>query len=264
MSQGKSFGRTTKFTLYHGFALSLGLHAALAIPFGLHALEHPPEEEDIPPLVVELQGLVSTNQSNEKLLQETKGEAKQADAASAAQPEAKPMQDDGPQPETDQPTQLKASEQDKTEKKDPEKEKVPEVAETSAPSPAHTASNSSSAGTNNTKGTEEQQKAQTIRNEREAELNRLKEYIKSLTKKVQTNLAYPDQARQSGLQGTPTVSFTVLPSGQIRMESLRIVASSGKPELDQAAVKTVRASVPFNPPPKEMTVAIAVSFGRKH
>jgi protein TonB len=60
------------------------------------------------------------------------------------------------------------------------------------------------------------------------------------------------------------VSFTILPSGQIRPESVKIITSNGQPKLDASALKTIRASVPFDPPPKEMTVAIAVAFGRKH
>jgi protein TonB len=44
---------------------------------------------------------------------------------------------------------------------------------------------------------------------------------------------------------------------------LKIVESSGQPKLDASALKTIRASAPFAPPPKEMTVAIAVAFGRK-
>jgi protein TonB len=59
------------------------------------------------------------------------------------------------------------------------------------------------------------------------------------------------------------VSFTILASGQIRPETLKIVTSSGQPRLDGGALKTIRASVPFDPPPKEITIAIAVDFGRK-
>jgi hypothetical protein len=48
-----------------------------------------------------------------------------------------------------------------------------------------------------------------------------------------------------------------------RPESLKIVAGSGQAKLDESALKTIRASVPFDPPPREMTVAIAVAFGQK-
>jgi periplasmic protein TonB len=107
-----------------------------------------------------------------------------------------------------------------------------------------------------------QQNAQTIKADQQ-EIDRLRDYVKLLTKKVQSNLVYPDEGRQAGLTGTATVSFTILGTGQIRPETLKIVESSGQPKLDAGALKTIRASAPFNPPPKEMTVAIAVAFGRK-
>jgi periplasmic protein TonB len=84
-----------------------------------------------------------------------------------------------------------------------------------------------------------------------------------LSKKVQDHLVYPDDGRQAQLQGTATVSFAILRSGQIRPETLKIVTSSGQPRLDTSALKTIRASIPFDPAPKEMTVVIAVDFGRK-
>jgi len=52
-------------------------------------------------------------------------------------------------------------------------------------------------------------------------------------------------------------------SGQIRPESLKVVSSSGQATLDASAMQTIRSSVPFDAPPKEMTIAIAVAFSRK-
>jgi hypothetical protein len=43
----------------------------------------------------------------------------------------------------------------------------------------------------------------------------------------------------------------------------QIVDSSGQPKLDAAALKTIRDSAPFAPPPKELTISIAVDFARK-
>jgi protein TonB len=119
-------------------------------------------------------------------------------------------------------------------------------------------------GSRNISGTEEPQDAQTIKTDHDAEIDHFKTYVKLLTKKVQANLIYPDDGRQAGLQGTATVSFAILRSGQIQPDTLKIITSSGQPKLDASALKTVRSSVPFDPPPKEMTVAIAVAFSRKH
>jgi protein TonB len=44
---------------------------------------------------------------------------------------------------------------------------------------------------------------------------------------------------------------------------LKIVASSGRPQLDASALKTIRSGVPFDPPPEEINVVITVDFGRK-
>ncbi len=89
----------------------------------------------------------------------------------------------------------------------------------------------------------------------------MRAYGRLVSKKIQANLIYPDDARGARLQGVPVVSFTVLANGQIRSETLRIVTSSGKPKLDAAALKTITASVPFDPPPREMTIAIDVFYG---
>jgi protein TonB len=112
-------------------------------------------------------------------------------------------------------------------------------------------------------GAEERQVAQTIQPDGPTETEQLREYVKLLSKKVQAHLVYPDDGRRDALQGTATVSFAILRSGQIRPETLKIVSSSGQSRLDASALKTIRASVPFDPAPKEMTVVIAVDFGRR-
>lgn len=221
-----------RFTIYHGFAASLALHSAVGLSFVLHGVAAPPEEPS--PLVFELQGLLADSQAEQKVQQET-GEAKPDEAKAP--------------PSEDRPKDVAADDREAA-KPPPEPD----------PSPAKT---QATAGANR-EGAEEQQNAQTIRNDREAEIDRLKDYVKLLSKKVQSRLVYPDEGRQAGLQGAATVSFAILPTGQIRPETLRVVESSGQPKLDASALKTVRSSVPFAPPPREMTVAIAVAFGRKH
>src|SRR5262249_52858368 len=100
----------------------------------------------------------------------------------------------------------------------------------------------------------------------EAERERIADYVKLLSKKVKTKLVYPkegrraNERRKAGLLATATVAFTILSDGQIRPESLRIVISSGQAVLDTSALAAIRASVPFDPPPKVMTVAIPVDF----
>jgi protein TonB len=238
--------RRLTFTLYHGFAVSLALHALLGLPFVLNAAADPPE--DAAPLVVELKGVVADSQTEEKVQQQTAGAPKQevAEAAKPAQASAAPASE--PSPKDLAPDGADAS------------TPPPEPSQTPVTPKSQTTSEPASATT--IAGVEDQQNAQTIKTDQD-DIDRLREYVKVLTKKVQANLLYPDEGRQAGLHGTATVSFTILATGQIRPESLKIVESSGRPQLDASALKTIRASVPFGAPPQEMTVAIAVAFGRK-
>ena len=241
--------RKSKFKLWHGIAMSLALHSALGLPFVLYALAEPPDEP--PTLVIELQGAVAENQTEQKIQQETKGGAEQqkAEPAKPAEAPAAETADDHPVDDKDAAVPPPA----------PEPPKQP-----SPPSTPTAEAKSAGAGANTVAGAEQRQIAQTIRTDPESELEQLREYVKLLSKKVQTHLVYPDEGRQAGLHGTATVSFTILPTGQIRPETLKVVASSGQPKLDASALKTIRASIPFDPAPREITVAIAVDFGRKH
>jgi protein TonB len=239
-------GGRPRFTINHGFAASLALHAGVALPFVLYALAPPPEKE--PTLLVELQGAVSDTQSEEKTLQETRGEAK-------------PDQTETPKPVEAPPEPPAPPDEQRTNADDESGPATP--APKAAASPPAADLRSGSAGSNNISGVEERQKAQTIKRDRDEDVDRLRDYIKQLTKKVQAKLVYPDEGRQAGLQGAATVSFAILRDGRIRPETLKIIASSGQAKLDASALKTIRASTPFEPPPREMTVAIAVAFGRK-
>ena len=58
--------------------------------------------------------------------------------------------------------------------------------------------------------------------------------------------------------GSATVAFSVGPAGGIT--GLRIVRSSGKPQLDQAAIATVRSAAPFPPPPAGANPAFSIQI----
>jgi periplasmic protein TonB len=238
--------RRSRFTIWHGIAASMLMHAAPAAPFVWYTLMPPPDEPST--LVVELQGAVADTQSEQKVQQEIKGVA---------------------EPDKDKPEPAKPAEAPPSDA--PEQHAVEDEAAMPPPAPQPTeqkpqqSADAKSAGTgaNTVTGVEERQIAQTIHVDRPTEIELLREYVKLLSKKVQTHLVYPDDGRKAGLQGTATVSFTILHSGQIRPETLKIVTSSGQPRLDASALKTIRASIPFDPAPKEMTIVIAVDFGRK-
>ncbi len=143
----------------------------------------------------------------------------------------------------------------------PQAEQKQEEAPPQQPSPTAPASTGNS-GSTNVDGVAEQQKAQTLAAEKMEETERLRVYLRMLTKKVQDNLLYPDAGRKDGLRGTASVAFTVQADGTIAPGTLRVATSSGQPRLDAAAMKTVEASAPFAAPPRVISIAISVVYGK--
>ena len=245
--------RRVRFTIYHGFAVSLALHSAVAVPLVLGSRTL---SDDPPLLVIDLQGLVTERQTEARVIQETKDVPVRE--ARAVQPIEQPAARQLPQatPEV-RPKEVVAD--------DGERPAPAEVVKAApvppAPLPRETPSERA------TVGADRSQVAQTITPEQEAaERERIADYVKLLSKKIKTKLVYPkegrraNERRKAGLLATTTVAFTILADGQIRQESLRIVISSGQPVLDASALTAIRASVPFDPPPKMITVAIPVDF----
>lgn len=231
-----------KFTIYHGFVASLALHSALGLPFVLHDLAAEPEEP--PTLVVELQGPVAESQAQQKTRQETAGAATQDKTAAA------------------KPAQTSAATSSVSD--DPPGDLATDEKAAVAPPPEPGAvTQPGNSGSINAPGADEQQNAQSIKKDREEDAIRLKAYGKLVTKKVHANLVYPEDGRQAGLKGVTTISFVILATGQIRPETLKVIATSGQPKLDASALQSVRSSAPFEPPPREMTMKMFVDFGRK-
>jgi len=233
--------RRLRFTLYHGFAASLLIHALLAVPVAIYAFAATPDDDDTT-LVIDLNGVIADDQSEQKVQQETKGvqNPQPTPAVAPATPSPAPQESSAESTETAPVSAAEASE-----------------------SPPQNPTQSMSADANNVRGTDEQQNAQTIKPPA-PEIDDFSAYVKLLTKKIQGSLVYPDEGRRVGLQGTATVAFTITETGQVRPETIKIVESSGQRTLDASALQTVRASAPFDPPPKEITVAVAVVYGRKN
>jgi protein TonB len=85
---------------------------------------------------------------------------------------------------------------------------------------------------------------------------------KSLSAWLNAHRRYPEQARHDGVQGQPTVRFTVEPSG--RVTSVEIAASSGSTVLDEATIEMLRgATLPPFPPgltQAAMTASVRVRY----
>jgi protein TonB len=230
--------------------------------------------------VIELQGEVSDTQSEQQVLAQTQGNAPQDEvkkvkpAATDIPPDAHPLaKKSPPEKPSNQPTNVAAN--DNGTSPPPPETAAPPPAEPAptppaAPTPAPPVEKNSPAidmkagsSANNNPGSEQQQNAQTIATAQQPENDRLDDYVKQLAKTIQRNLVYPADARRAGLRGTATVSFTILPNGQVRPNSLKIVKTSGEAKLDAGALETIRASAPFAAPPQAMAVSIALVFGRK-
>jgi protein TonB len=223
--------RALKFTIWHGMAVSLALHSAVALPFVVNSLTPPPDDAEM--LVVELEGEISDTQVEEKVAQAPPDQPQPQPTPPQEEPPPEPQEDEGSKPPEPQP-QISA----------PQPPAPPQVHQVQDP--------------------DEQQKAQILKAERDLEADRLRKYIKRLTKKVQAHLVYPSEGRGAGLHGNARVSFTLAPSGQIKPGTLAIAESSGQSKLDASALATVRASAPFEPPPSEMNVAFVVGYGKKN
>lgn len=215
--------RTLTFTIWHGLVASVALHSALAVPFAIHRFMPPAEDQ---PLVIELQGMEANRQTEEKVAQQTPEQPQQQPQAAPAPPQEAPP----PEPEEDaaaKPPQVQ-----------PQPPTPPQAQRTPVPL--------------------EEEKAQTLKVERDLEAERVRDYVKGLAKKAKANLVYPEG--RTKLSGSARVSLALTADGHIRPGTLVIAQSSGKPRLDAGALATVRACVPFEPPPREMTVTFDVGY----
>jgi protein TonB len=87
------------------------------------------------------------------------------------------------------------------------------------------------------------------------------QYGALVVKRAREHQVISNDVKRRGLQGVPLVSFVILTDGSIRPESLKIAKSSGQPLIDAGALETIRASVPFPPPPKETAITIGLAYG---
>jgi periplasmic protein TonB len=73
-------------------------------------------------------------------------------------------------------------------------------------------------------------------------------YFGSIQRSIDAHWQYPELALQYGLQGRVVIEFTILSNG--RIESVRLVRSSGSMLLDEEALRAIRAAAPFPPIPQ--------------
>ncbi|QDR80263.1 energy transducer TonB [Sporomusa termitida] len=211
-----------KLNLFHWLAISLLLHVSLISPLFLTTL-HAAQQNRAERLRLELFGMVANRQLEER--HESVAEPQQVSKVLPA------------------PTPAPANYQ--TVKSPVLVEKVEEAPFKPVLAALHTADAAT------------EQKQQTIRPVTE---DSLQQYMARVTRKVRGHLTYPQEARGNGMKGTTTIAFTITSSGDIKGNSLRVQKSSGYAVLDSSALASAQVSAPFEEPPKEISIAIAVSF----
>ena len=89
-------------------------------------------------------------------------------------------------------------------------------------------------------------------------------YRGKISTKLRRRLVYPSSAKRRGLSGTSTVRFVIASNGSAN--SIKLIRSSGHPQLDEAALSAVRRASPFPPHPGDyrggpITVTVPLGFG---
>ncbi len=249
----------------HWLAVSLLLHSSVILPFVFTSL-HTPDEKKHNKLVVDLFGMISNRQMEEK----KKGVVVAPQNRRVSPPVTLIQIKKVAAPQN-------SSEKHETEKSETEKYKTtmadsPIPVETGGDreKPAEPATGPTEAFTVSlpavsapaipgSVGGEIEQRQQTIgRGDQIAD--KIREYLAKLTKRVRDNLIYPEEVRKHGIEGVSTIAFIVTESGIIKDGSLRVRKSSGYASLDSNAMKSALASAPFEKPPKELDVFIGVTF----
>ena len=245
-----------RLSFAQALTISILLHAAVVAPFALSIL-WPQENDSEDTLVVQMDGVLSDSQMDEKKATPA------ADTVPAAprQPDAPPPQpaanaveatqapppekvEESEEPSDAPPPQTAAAEQAK-------KSETPQQTAPPPPPPQMA------------RPTDEGDVAHSLAHETEEDEDALRKYGVRLTKKVQANLLYPAESRATRAQGVVKVAFALHADGSIDPASLRVIASSGNPGLDAAALATIRNGNPYPPPPNPTSIAFSLSFGKK-
>ncbi|WP_019868173.1 TonB family protein [Methylovulum miyakonense] len=246
----KTFVFDSRFKLLC-LTLSLVLHTFIVIGVFAKKRSKPPQHEE---LVVQLVGMVNTRQVEQKQRGETNPDTAQKAAAPLPQKAAKKAPEKEKKPIRKVRVKEKAKPEPKLEPKQEEKQALKQPSERQTLQPAQPVS-----GMAVPAGAESQQIQQTIK-PRESEANLIRKYLAVLKRDIQNHLDYPEEARDTGNVGAPTIRFTITENGNILLGSLSISKSSGSIQLDQQALRAARDAAPMAKPPRQMTVTIKVVF----
>ena len=95
--------------------------------------------------------------------------------------------------------------------------------------------------------------------------NLLDKYLTAIQQILKEHLRLPTALRRAKVSGKLMVSMILLPDG--KLETVAIVESSGREDLDQVAIDTVKAAQPYPPPPlrsQTLTIRVPIRFQMDH
>ena len=236
-----------RFTLAHGAAVSLALHACIILPVVAWMLYAPR----------------STHRSSNRLNVEVVGIV--ANRQTAAQPkriESPVPKSAGPKLELKDKKPVAVPEQQASIEPHTQPIKPTTNAPDALPLPQSASTEhkeSSQSGARPQAGADSEQQQQRIAVHNDMN-DRIAAYMAEVTKRLQSNLIYPPDAKKKRIEGTTLVSFAITESGGIQPNTLAVKRSSGSAALDAAALRTVASSAPFQKPPRELNVSIELEF----
>ena len=230
----------SRFNFYHWLAVSLALHAGIILLFVVVMGPHAVHETRHNRLRIDLMGMIAGRQVEER----RSGSAVAPQPARQAQ-KAVPKQP----PEKHKAKESPARAEKASDIPNPEDKTAGQAEASGATVPAVLGA----------PGQGPSQRGQSIQH-RDQDTDMTRQYLSRLSKRLQANLVYPEEMRKSGIEGVSTIAFTIAESGIIKGGSLRVQKSSGYAALDSNALKSALGSAPFEKPPKELNVSIAVAF----
>lgn len=229
---------------YHWLGVSLLLHSTLTVPFIVSALPAP-ERANRNKLAIELYGMIADRQQVEK---RRAGVAIPKPAPRVVRQQTQVKKPEQPPPVAPQPVVAEWPAEEQSADKTASGADQATAVFVPVPGP------SGSGGT-----ADADQRAQSLGSGRQG-ADRMSIYTATVARRLQANLVYPEEMRKKGVEAVAIIAFTITASGDIKGGIVRIKKSSGYAALDASAVKSARVSAPFQKPPREITLGIAVSF----
>ncbi|MDR1975394.1 MAG: TonB family protein [Campylobacteraceae bacterium] len=214
------------------FLISALIHAGVIFAFTGFLK---PKEVKTQMLVLQIEGVVSTKQVEQKV-------AGEQQPPPPPPPKPKPKATPKPTPpKNERPSDIK-----KPEPKPHQEEVAKQEEQENQPQ--------------NAKSDDTNQKAQSIDKKFE-EQNILAQYVAKMKKRISSNIVYPLEAKRKDYVGLPKVKFTIFEDGSI--SPVTITVSGGHAILDEAAKDAIIKSAPFEKPPRVLhDVVIDIYFKR--